>query len=132
MFIPSHATNTVTCRFMHVLVQHMSANGDHLSAESFEWSVRLVCNTFSYSLTLPVAVTLMLPPPQPHRWGSRRLRQCPRNLHLKPNCTMTPKANRLRMRKGKGLKSTTTSVARTCDQPVSVTLSCRKRTLIAH
>ncbi len=26
---------------MHVLVQHMSANGDHLSAESLDWSVRI-------------------------------------------------------------------------------------------
>ena len=65
---------------MHVLVQHMSANGDHLSAESFEWSaclfltvnfiqsyIRVPCSDLDAAAAAAAAMGLEMPTPAPSK-----------------------------------------------------------------
>ena len=75
---PSASNNCF--RFMHVLVQHMSANGDHLSAESFEWSaclfltvnfiqsyIRVPCSDLDAAAAAAAAMGLEMPTPAPSK-----------------------------------------------------------------
>ena len=99
-------------RFMNLLVQHMSANGDHLSAESFEWSV--VCSErliLTFCLRA-LAVTSTLPPPrlQPWVWKYRSTR--PPLLLPKPKRSVKPKTNRSRLPRQETLRQITKSVVR--------------------
>jgi hypothetical protein len=71
---------------MSVLVEHMSTNGDHLSAESLEWSAVLLFRTHHSPYVTPAfEVILMLLLPPLLRWGLK----CPYtslpNLLPKPN-----------------------------------------------
>jgi hypothetical protein len=116
---------------MQVLVQHMSANGDHLSAESFEWLVDLFFFCCSSQQIRTLSATLMLLPLLRPRWGSRCQLQSLLNLLPKPRATMAPKAKHRLMTEQKALKPTATNAARTCDQLV-LQLSSQTRSAVSR